>query len=103
MKLHAEGLRGRKKILRLVSGKITTGWVHQKTHDTRSWKHLVQHFQQLRCHLCVRLGHARDISARAAEAGDKAEPDWISRRFKDDWNLCCRGFCCKCRRSSGRG
>ena len=40
MKLHPEGLRGRKKIFHLVSGKIATGWVHHKTYDARSGKRL---------------------------------------------------------------
>ncbi len=49
------------------------------------------------------IGHARDVAARAVEAGDKAEPDRVGGQLKDDRNR--RGRCLggKRRRSGGRG
>src|SRR5579862_4945550 len=82
MKLDAESLRRRKKFLLLVAGKTGVGWVYQQAHDTRRRKHLMQQLQQLRRHLCVCLGHARDVAPWAVEAGDKAEADGVGSRFK---------------------
>src|SRR6516162_997872 len=49
------------------------GWVNEKRHDAHRRDNLVQQFQPLRCHLDVRLGHARQVAARPVQAGDEAE------------------------------
>ena len=57
---------------------------------TRAVGSNMQHLQQFRCHLSVCLGHAGDVAARPAQAGDKTDPDRVSRHSRRSellWSL----------------
>src|SRR5262249_10732487 len=56
----------------------------------------------LRRHLHIQLGHACDVAARPAEAGDQANLNRIRGRFEAHRNGRSRGLCRKRRRSTGR-
>jgi hypothetical protein len=103
MELQPECAGRRLHVLRGGLGKRGIGWIDEQGHDARRGDQLVQQLQPLRRCLHVRLGHARDIAARPAKAGDETEPDWVAARFEDDRNgRGCR-LCRKRRGSAGRG
>src|SRR6516162_3184505 len=59
MELQPKGAGGRLYITHCDFENTGIGWVSEKRHDAHRWENLVQQFQPLRCHLDVRLGHAR--------------------------------------------
>jgi hypothetical protein len=56
----------------------------------------VQQFQPFGRNHRVQISYARDIAARVTKAGDEAETEGISGRFKDNRNGC--GFCLRRKR-----
>ena len=103
MELQPECAGRRLHVLRGGLGNSGIGWIDEQGHDARRGDQLVQQLQPLRRGLHVRLGHARDVAARPAKAGDEAEPDRVAARFEDDRNGRGRRLCRKRRRSAGRG
>src|SRR5262249_951799 len=76
--------------------------VDEERHDAGHGKQLVQHLQPLRRDFYVRLGHARNVAARPAEARNKAKLDRVRAHFEDDRDGRGRYLCRKRRRSAGR-
>ena len=54
-----------------LSGGI--GRVDEYTNGGRRGDQLVRQFQSLRCYLHMQFGHAGDVAARSAQAGDEAD------------------------------
>src|SRR5262249_18943890 len=72
------------------------GRVDERSHECRSRDKLTHDFQPFRRYVDIQLGHARDVSARSIETGDKTEFDWITCKFKVDRNFRGGRFGCKC-------
>src|SRR5262245_24615527 len=76
MELQPKGVSCRQHLTCVGLRKSGRGWVDKERHDVRRGKKLVQQFQHLRRYLLDQLGHARDVAARPAQAGDEAKLDW---------------------------
>src|SRR5262245_47051076 len=63
---------------------IRVAWVNEKPDRPCVGNDFAEQFQSLRRKLPAQAGHARNVAARPVEAGDKADPDWITSHLKDD-------------------
>src|SRR5262249_31881967 len=53
---------------------------------------LTQQSKSLRLDFDKERAYASDVAARAMQAGDKADPDWVGAADEDDWYGCGRRF-----------
>src|SRR5215831_8131411 len=79
------------------------GWVYKPGYGGRPRHKLVQHLQLLLYQLHAQIGHACDVAARSAEAGDKSKRDRVGRSREDNRYRRGRRLCRECRRSTSRG
>jgi hypothetical protein len=70
-----------------------SGRVNEQGHDGRRGDQFMQQLQPLRPDLHVHDAHAREVAARAAQAGDKSKRERVEPCHEDNRN--CRG-CCLC-------
>jgi len=103
MELQPKAMGRRQHLTCVGLRKSGRGRVDKERHDVRRGKKLVQQFQHLRRYFLDQLGRARDVAARPAQAGDKAELDWIGANFEHDRDGRGRRLCRDRRRSAGRG
>jgi hypothetical protein len=102
MELQPEGAGSRLQVFRYVLCNKGAGRVDEERNDLRRGYQLAQQLQPLRPQLRVQSGHARDISARSGEAGDKSSRDRVSSHLEYDGNR--RGRClCRKRRRRAAG
>src|SRR5262245_62822111 len=89
MKVQPKRPRRELRVPRLTLGKLI-GWVDEERNDSRHGDDLMQQLELLRRNLHIQRGHARDVAARSAQAGDQSKLDWVARGLKYDRNCCGR-------------
>src|ERR1700746_645618 len=73
MELQSKPVGGREHLTRRCFRGGSVGWVNEERHDAYCGEQFVEPLQPLRRDLYARLGHARDIAARSAKAGNETE------------------------------